>query len=279
MEFFFNLPPGDFPTDDPFWTYTATPNSNAWVLGGSLWLNVNAGASNEIPKVTPAIVLTGDFEVYASFSNFYGQVHASGPYLSITSVTDPTSEAYVKAYHSVSQKWASQAAIAGTWDSLVSVARIVTDAMGRFRITRSGSTLTTSYFRIFGSTWTTISATHNFVDHNVTVSLGFDAGTSTTALYRFCCYDSLFVSDAHIASGLKTISGTVSEAGTGVARDVLVYNRDNGELIAKTTSAANGAFTINTLYGADQVFAVALDNEAGLYYNAKIFDWITPGAV
>ena len=75
-------------------------------------------------------------------------------------------------------------------------------------------------------------------------------------------------------TGHTKISGTVRDgAGVGVARVVRVYSRASGQLLGETTSASDGTYTC-PLYGGEleEVFVVALDDDAPPDYNAAIID-------
>ena len=75
-------------------------------------------------------------------------------------------------------------------------------------------------------------------------------------------------------TGHTKMSGTVrSGAGVGIARVVRVYSRASGQLLGETTSASDGTYTC-PLYGGEleEVFAVALDDDAPPDYNAAIID-------
>lgn len=75
---------------------------------------------------------------------------------------------------------------------------------------------------------------------------------------------------------MPVISGTVSELGTPVARTVRAYRRDTGALIGETVSAADGTFSIDTSGYTGECYVIALDDNAGVDYNAKVFDRIVP---
>ena len=75
-------------------------------------------------------------------------------------------------------------------------------------------------------------------------------------------------------TGHTKISGTVrSGAGVGIARVVRVYSRASGQLLGETTSASDGSYTC-PLYGGEleEVFVLALDDDAAPDYNAPIID-------
>lgn len=73
-----------------------------------------------------------------------------------------------------------------------------------------------------------------------------------------------------------SVSGTITEEGSPVARTVRAYNRSTGAFIAgAVSSAVDGSYNIE-LEDTTEVFVVALDDAAGTQYNAVILDKITP---
>jgi len=74
---------------------------------------------------------------------------------------------------------------------------------------------------------------------------------------------------------LYEVSGKVKEQLNFVSRKVRLYNRDSGELISETTSDSNGDFSI-TLASQNECYAVCLDDDSGVEYNALIYDRIIP---
>lgn len=71
------------------------------------------------------------------------------------------------------------------------------------------------------------------------------------------------------------INGTVKEKGVPVSRRVFCYSRDNGVLVASTTSDANGAYQLSGLALNPDYYVVSLDeNGDKVQYNAVIQDLI-----
>lgn len=67
-----------------------------------------------------------------------------------------------------------------------------------------------------------------------------------------------------------TVSGTVTDTGSPVARTVRAYRRDTGALLGETTSnAPTGSYTLTVSHGGE-VQVVCLDDGAGTTYNDKI---------
>lgn len=71
---------------------------------------------------------------------------------------------------------------------------------------------------------------------------------------------------------LYRLSGTVKEKGVDVARIVRSYVRSTGVLYASTTSEPDGSFSIGAPDEDTEMFVVAFDDDAGLQYNALIYD-------
>lgn len=75
---------------------------------------------------------------------------------------------------------------------------------------------------------------------------------------------------------LGQIAGTVLEAAVPVARTVRLYHRGTGALLKEVTSnASTGAFSID-VGSSGPFYTVVLDDAAGVQYNAKIYDLLTP---
>ena len=82
-------------------------------------------------------------------------------------------------------------------------------------------------------------------------------------------------------TGHTKITGTVRNgAGTGVARKVRVYAEADGRLLGETVSASDGVYTC-PLFGGEleEVFVLALDDDAAPDYNAPIIDRQIPVGV
>ena len=73
-----------------------------------------------------------------------------------------------------------------------------------------------------------------------------------------------------------SISGVVQEGNLPISRSVRAYNRNTGVLVGSTISAASdGTYTI-ILPTNDPCYVIAVDDNAGVMYNAIIYDWIIP---
>lgn len=83
--------------------------------------------------------------------------------------------------------------------------------------------------------------------------------------------------DAPATTPHKTISGTVTgDTGSGAARTVHAIRRDTGGLLATTTSAADGTYSLKVSYSG-LVDVVVLDDDAGVQYNDVVVGRVTPG--
>lgn len=79
-----------------------------------------------------------------------------------------------------------------------------------------------------------------------------------------------------IAQGIGTIFGYVTEFNVPKSRKVYCHLRSNGKLIATTTSSpTDGYFLFNGLPD-DTYYVVFLDDNAGIQFNAIIYDRIRP---
>lgn len=73
----------------------------------------------------------------------------------------------------------------------------------------------------------------------------------------------------------STIIGTVKEKGKPVSRRVFCYSRNNGVLVATTTSDANGDYRFDGLALNPDYYVVSLDESGDkVQYNAVIQDLI-----
>ena len=76
-----------------------------------------------------------------------------------------------------------------------------------------------------------------------------------------------------------TVSGTVEESGSPVARTVRVYNRSDGDLLGSATSdAGDGSWSVESAYpvgSSSTVYVVCLDDDSGTQYNAQIYDRVS----
>lgn len=79
------------------------------------------------------------------------------------------------------------------------------------------------------------------------------------------------------AAAMKYLSGTVTEAGVGVARTMRAFERISGALISSTTSASDGTFSLPTNGVTGECFVVAFASPDGPpAYNAVIYDGVIP---
>lgn len=77
-----------------------------------------------------------------------------------------------------------------------------------------------------------------------------------------------------LASG--KVSGIVlDDAGVGAERKIYVHQRSTGQLVGTAMSSSSGAFEV-TVPILDEVYVVAVDDDAGVAYNALIFDRVLP---
>lgn len=91
---------------------------------------------------------------------------------------------------------------------------------------------------------------------------------------------SAFVTSAIVTPGLfdgaGSLSGTVKdETGANIQRRVLLFERESRRLV-RSADSASGAFAFSSLSTSRQFFAIAFDDDAGVQYNALIFDLLTP---
>lgn len=68
------------------------------------------------------------------------------------------------------------------------------------------------------------------------------------------------------------ISGHVKEKFDYVQRIVRLYDKKSGELLDETMSNPDGSFTLYKIFDEQEVFALCLDDDAGILYNALIYD-------
>lgn len=76
-----------------------------------------------------------------------------------------------------------------------------------------------------------------------------------------------------------TISGTVrDDTGAGVRRQIRVYLRSTGALVAEGFSRADGTYEIPVSFPLEGQphMVVFLDDDAGTQYNALVLDRLTP---
>jgi len=84
----------------------------------------------------------------------------------------------------------------------------------------------------------------------------------------------------HFTPSLYYFSGYVYEENTSnpVSRKVYCYRRDDGSLIASTTSSGNGYYYLETTYSGSH-FLIALDDDVGETYNLVGLDYMIPTTV
>lgn len=72
------------------------------------------------------------------------------------------------------------------------------------------------------------------------------------------------------------VAGIVLDAaGVGAERRIYVHQRSTGKLVGSAMSSSSGTFEI-TVPILDEVYVVAVDDDAGVDYNALIFDRVLP---
>ena len=72
------------------------------------------------------------------------------------------------------------------------------------------------------------------------------------------------------------VAGIVfDDAGVGAERKIYVHQRSTGKLVGAAMSSSSGTFEI-TVPILDEVYVVAVDDDAGVAYNALIFDRVLP---
>jgi len=75
------------------------------------------------------------------------------------------------------------------------------------------------------------------------------------------------------------VGGYVAQEGVAVERTVRSYRRDTGDFLGETTSSGiGGYFYLETSYSGAQ-YVVCVDDDAGLDYNALIYDSIMPTTI
>jgi len=81
---------------------------------------------------------------------------------------------------------------------------------------------------------------------------------------------------ARLRNGAGSISGTVTDdGGNPVARIVRIHHRETGTLLGETVSdATTGAYSVD-IDTNDEVYRVALDDDAGTVYN-DLIDRVIP---
>lgn len=80
------------------------------------------------------------------------------------------------------------------------------------------------------------------------------------------------------AGPIKLIAGEVRENDVGVpGRVVRIYNRLSGDLLGSAVTNSVGEFSIPAKDPNLEHYVVALDDDAGTVYNAKIYDRVLPG--
>lgn len=274
----FNEPEGVLTSSD-FWTLEPIDaNCSFKIVGGCLQFVVSTTANGQYPYVQPGITLSGDFDVILNVSGIDADTTPSpqGITLGVYSTTAENNYVYVQAgYLSGARSYRSNYFIDGASQDYVTPTR--DSNICRLRIVRTGTTVY-RYYQSNGGSWVQMGSSGTWVNHNVLIRAKYYCGTSTTSSPRGAIISNIDISSGTIATGAKTVSGTVAENGTGVARTVRVYSRTNGKLLAETTSAADGSFSFTDLVGTGDRYVVALDDDAGTDFNALIYDRITPGA-
>ena len=73
----------------------------------------------------------------------------------------------------------------------------------------------------------------------------------------------------------KVAGIVLDDAGVGAERKVYVHQRSTGKLVGAAMSSSSGTFEV-TVPILDEVYVVAVDDDAGVAYNALIFDRVLP---
>jgi hypothetical protein len=81
---------------------------------------------------------------------------------------------------------------------------------------------------------------------------------------------------AGMAAGGDMISGTVKVGAVAASREVRLYDRITGKMLAMTFSAEDGSYSFSVADKKRQYIVIALDDETGEAYNAVIADRVTP---
>uniref|UniRef100_A0A6H1Z7R4 Uncharacterized protein n=1 Tax=viral metagenome TaxID=1070528 RepID=A0A6H1Z7R4_9ZZZZ len=103
--------------------------------------------------------------------------------------------------------------------------------------------------------------------------IGNDAATTDKSDYTGPTWATYTILYAElIGPAAYQLSGTVKEKGSPVSRVVRSYKRSTGELFASGSSAGDGTFSIDAPNDTDEMYVLALDDDAGDQYNALVFD-------
>lgn len=73
----------------------------------------------------------------------------------------------------------------------------------------------------------------------------------------------------------KVAGIVLDDAGVGAERKIYVHQRSTGKLVGAAMSSSSGTFEV-TVPILDEVYVVAVDDDAGVAYNALIFDRVLP---
>lgn len=271
----FREPEGNFTSSDA-WSITTTTNCTFEIRGQALRYKVGDSANNEYPFVRPNITVTGDFDLIMSYVGLDANwaPNTQGVELFIYSATQGTSFAYLRAMYDSGYKFYLDSLIDSVSQGAQSKTRTKATS-GYLRIVRSGSNLT-FYTKEGNATSWTNQHTLTWVNHETHIRLAYQTGVTSTNP-RGAAVTSFEIAAGTLNSA-KQASGTVKEGTANVARKVRVYNRDNGELLAETTSAADGTFSFTDLVGTGERYFVFLDDDAGDDYNAVIYDRVQPAS-
>ena len=84
-----------------------------------------------------------------------------------------------------------------------------------------------------------------------------------------------FAGFGELLASSKVVGIVLDDAGVGAERKIYVHQRSTGKLVGAAMSSSSGTFEI-TVPILDEVYVVAVDDDAGVAYNALIFDRVLP---
>lgn len=84
-----------------------------------------------------------------------------------------------------------------------------------------------------------------------------------------------FAGFGQLLASNKVAGIVLDAAGVGAERRIYVHQRSTGKLVGSAMSSSSGTFEI-TVPILDEVYVVAVDDDAGVDYNALIFDRVLP---
>ena len=84
-----------------------------------------------------------------------------------------------------------------------------------------------------------------------------------------------FAGFGELLASNKVAGIVLDDAGVGAERKIYVHQRSTGKLVGAAMSSSSGTFEV-TVPILDEVYVVAVDDDAGVAYNALIFDRVLP---